>query len=109
MSKSNIYKHLDRLGYPAACTGTDYIATAITICLADRDARMCKDIYPGIAAATGKSWASIERAMRTATDAAMRSPVWTAAWREIGGVNEPTNSEVCHRIAREIREEEYTL
>lgn len=73
---------------------------------AQRSSMMCKDIYPAIAQSVGSSSARIERAMRAATEAAMRNPDFMEEWREMGGWSHPTNSEVCHRLARESRIED---
>lgn len=82
------------------------IRDAVEIVDADRTSMMCKDVYPAIAAAAGSQAHRIERAMRHAVAAARRSPVWDAAWRDLGGWGEPTNAEVVRRLARECRVED---
>lgn len=105
IDKQKLYKTMDGLGYRESLKGTDFIRQAAVIMAADRQAMMTKDVYPAIARAAGTSPARVERAMRTATDAAMRSPGWGEAWRELGGWDYPTNSEVCARLARECDDE----
>ena len=101
-----IYKQLDRLGYPARLTGTGYLAEAVRIVSDDRRALMCKDVYPAIAAAAGVRASAVERNIRTATAAAIRSEVWSSEWRSIGGTPKtPCSSEVAHRLARILANE----
>lgn len=92
---------MDRLGYEERYSGTRYIRSAVSMIDRDREAMMCKDIYPGIAAMTGGSAARIERAMRSATENAMRSINWRDEWGNLGGWGRPNNSEVIRRLARE--------
>lgn len=101
-----LYRAMDELGYREAMRGTGYIRMAADIVDKDRAAMMCKDVYPAIAKATGDSPARIERAMRAATAAAQRSALWTLSWRGLGGWNQPTNGEVCRRLARECQVED---
>ncbi len=70
---------MDKLGYAESTPGTQYIRDAVEIA------------------------AGMERAMRTATGKATRSPSWDFNWKELGGWNEPTNSEVIMRLLRECR------
>lgn len=104
--KSKLYKTMDELGYSESLCGTRYIQSAVNLVSADRSISMMKEVYPAVARAAGTSAQRVERAMRTATEAAMRSPNWQWAWREIGGWNHPTNSEVIHRLARECQHED---
>lgn len=103
--KQKLNKNMDALGFRESYNGTDYIRTAVAMVDAERSAMMCKDIYPGLAKATGMTPARIERSMRTAISAAMQSPTWERAWREMGGWGAPTNSEVIRRLARESAHE----
>lgn len=103
--RQKLIKTMDGLGYLESLKGTEFIRQAAGIMAADRQAMMTKDVYPAIARAAGTSPARVERAMRAATGAAMRSPGWGEAWRELGGWNHPTNSEVCARLARECDDE----
>ena len=104
--KSKLYRTMDSLGYPEALKGTHYIRSGVAMVDAQRSAMMTKEIYPAIARAAGDTPVRVERAMRAATAAAMRSPAWGAAWRELGGWNHPTNSEVIRRLARECQVED---
>ena len=103
--RQKLYRTMDELGYREAMKGTEYIRLGVEMVDKDRRAMMCKDIYPGIAKATGDSPVRIERAMRAATAAAQRNPLWSMSWREIGGWNDPTNAEVIRRLARECQSE----
>lgn len=105
MSNKKVTKLMDGLGFRESYQGTAFVRDAVEIALRERHATMCKDVYPAIAAAAGRSPAAIERTMRTAIRGAMNSPAWETAWREIGGTGAPTNSELVHRIARECRED----
>lgn len=102
--KSKLNKNLDALGFRESTPGTDYIRMACEIVDKQRDAMMCKEIYPGIAKAVGRTPAAVERCMRSAIEVAMRSPAWEIAWRELGGWGHPTNGEVIRRLARESDE-----
>lgn len=99
--KKKLYDTMDKLGFSEKTPGTQHIRAAVSIVDQDRRAMMCKDIYPTIAKANGKTSAAIERSMRTAISKAMNSPTWEHEWREIGGWNFPSNSEVILRLARE--------
>lgn len=102
-----IYKQLDRLGYPAHLLGTGYLADAVRIAMDNRGALMCKDVYPAIAEARNISMNAVERNIRSATQVAIKSPVWEREWRELGGVcARPTNSEAIHRVARSLVDED---
>lgn len=105
IDKQKLYKTMDGLGYRESLKGTEYIRQGVAMIAADRRAMWCKEIYPTIARAAGESPARVERAMRAATDAAMRSPGWGEAWRELGGWDHPTNAELCARLARECDDE----
>lgn len=94
-------KNMDALGFRESCSGTEMIRAGVAMVDAQRSAMMCKDIYPALAKAAGTTPARVERAMRAAISAAMRSPSWDSAWREIGGWGHPTNSEMLRRLARE--------
>ena len=99
--KQKLNKNLDNLGFRESTPGTEYIRMGIQMVDERRTAMMCKEIYPGIAKAAGRTPAAIERCMRTAINAAMESPTWETAWRDMGGWGRPTNSELMHRLARE--------
>jgi len=99
--KSKLNRNMDALGFKESLPGTEYIRTACSMVDANRSAMMCKEIYPGIAKAAGRSPAAIERGMRTAIEAAMRSPTWETSWREMGGWGHPSNAEVIRRLVRE--------
>ena len=97
---------MDKLGYAESTVGTRYIRQAVEIAANLAHAMMTKDIYPEIAKMNGVTPNAAERAMRTATEKARRSPSWEYNWREIGGWNEPTNSEVIFRLVRECYDED---
>ena len=99
--KQKLYSTMDRLGFRESTPGTRHIRAAVEIVDRDRAAMMCKDIYPTLARENRKTPAAIERSMRTAIGKAMSSPTWDYEWREIGGWNFPSNSEVIRRLARE--------
>lgn len=101
--KQKLTRMMDGLGFREAMIGTEMIRQAVYIVDEDRSAMMCKDVYPAIAVGMGTTAARVERAMRAAVAAAQRSPAWGEAWRELGGWNEPTNSEVVRRLARECQ------
>lgn len=101
--KQKLTRMMDGLGFREAMIGTEMIRQAVYIVDEDRAAMMCKDVYPTIATGLGTTSARVERAMRAAVAAAQRSPAWGEAWRELGGWNEPTNSEVVRRLARECQ------
>ena len=100
-----VYRKMDDLGYAEATIGTRYFREAVEIAATQARAMMCKDVYPTIAARHGCKPGDVERAMRTATEKARRGPLWEWAWREMGGVNAPTNSEVIWRLVRECTDE----
>lgn len=102
--KQKLYKTMDRLGYKECTKGTAYIRAAVAMVDAERSAMMCSEIYPGIARAHGDTPTRVERAMRAATAAAQRNPAWDREWRELGGWDQPSNSEVIRRLARECGE-----
>ena len=95
---------LDNLGFKESYRGTDYLRAGIAMVCARRDLSMTKDIYPALARAAERSPAAIERSIRSALRAAMDSPVWEGEWRRLGGWDDPTNSEVMRRIAREMED-----
>ena len=99
--KKKLNRNMDALGFRESHPGTEYIRMAVQMVDKQRDSMMCKEIYPGIAKATGRTPGAIERGMRIAIDAAMRSPMWENEWREMGGWGHPTNAEVIRRLARE--------
>ena len=101
--KSKLQRTMDRLGYRESMIGTDYIRSGVAMVDADRSVMMCKDVYPAIARAAGATPARVERAIRSATEAAQRSPMWDKEWREMGGWGHPTNNELLRRLARECR------
>lgn len=96
-----VFRMMDALGYAESTIGTRYFRDAVEIAATQARAMMCKDVYPAIAKRYGVRPADVERAMRTATAKAVRGPTWEWAWREFGGVNDPTNSEVLWRLVRE--------
>lgn len=98
-----LFRMMDKLGYAESTPGTQYIRDAVEIAAGMERAMMCKNIYPQIAKKYGITAAAVERAMRTATGKATRSPSWDFNWKELGGWNEPTNSEVIMRLLRECR------
>lgn len=104
--KQKLYKTMDNLGFAEALPGTEYIRAGVAMVDAKRSAMMCKDIYPALSKAANTSPAAIERAMRTAISRATRSPNWEYEWRSIGGWNQPSNSEVIRRLARECSVED---
>lgn len=104
--KQKVIRTMDKLGYAESTVGTRYIRQAAEIAANLAHAMMTKDIYPEIAKMNGVTPNAAERAMRTATEKARRSPSWDYAWREIGGWNEPTNAEVIFRLARECCDED---
>lgn len=98
-----LYRIMNGLGFAESTIGTKYIREAVELA-ADLDrVMMTKHIYPVIAKAHGEPASAVERAIRTAISKATRSPMWEWAWREIGGWNEPTNSEVIMRLLREVQ------
>ena len=106
ISKQKVMRTMDKLGYAESTVGTRYIRQAVEIAASMAHAMMTKDIYPEIAKMNGVTPNAAERAMRTATEKARRSPSWEYNWREIGGWNEPTNSEVIFRLVRECYDED---
>lgn len=76
------------------------MALGVEMMCANRGSSMMGDIYPGIAAAVGRSPQAIERAMRSALQDAQESPGWAYHWRQLGGWGEATNRELLLRIAR---------
>lgn len=106
ISLQRLYRIMNGLGFAESTIGTKYIREAVEIA-ADLDrVMMTKHIYPAIAKAHGEAPMAVERAIRTAISKATRSPMWEWAWREIGGWNEPTNSEVIMRLTREVQLDE---
>lgn len=101
-----VIRTMDRLGYAESTVGTRYIRQAVEIAANQVRTMMTKDIYPEIAKMNGVTPMAAERAMRTATEKARRSPSWDYEWREIGGWNDPTNSEVIMRLVRECCDED---
>ena len=104
---SKLQKSIDNCGYNPKLRGTWYLADAARIMARDRKAAMCKEVYPTIAAACGTSAGAVERAIRGATQSAMRSLAWRAGWADLGGHAEdrPTNGEVVARFARVANED----
>lgn len=105
-SLQKLYRIMNGLGFAESTIGTKYIREAVEIAAGLDRAMMTKHIYPAIAKAHGEKPNAIERAIRTAINKATRSPMWDWAWREIGGWNEPTNSEVIMRLVREVTQDE---
>ena len=98
-----LYRLMDGLGYAESTPGTRFIRDAVEIAAGLDRAMMTKHIYPEIAKKYGMTNTAVERAIRTATEKATRSPNWEWNWREIGGWNSPTNSEVIMRLLREVQ------
>lgn len=105
---NRVCRMMDQLGYAESTIGTRYIRTAVQIVTHEMRPMMCKHVYPGVAKEYGVTPAEVERAIRNATEKAQGSPMWDFEWKELGGWNKPTNSEVIMRLAREVmyREEE---
>ena len=99
--KKKLNECMDNLGFRESTPGTDFIRMGCDMVDKQRNAMLTKEIYPGIARATGRTPAAVERSMRTAIDAAMRSPTWESAWQQMGGWGHPTNNEVIRRLVRE--------
>lgn len=97
-----LLRTMDQLGFAESTIGTKYIREAVQTAAEHDRVMMTKHIYPALAKNHGETPAGIERAIRTAIGKATRSPMWEWAWREIGGWNEPTNSEVIMRLVREV-------
>ena len=102
VQKDRLVRVMDQLGFAESTIGTKYIREAVEIASEVDRVMMTKHIYPAIAKAHGESAAGVERAIRTAISKATRSPMWEWQWRDIGGWNEPTNSEVIMRLTREV-------
>lgn len=106
MNEMKLKQAMDSLGYREKLNGTGYIREGVRIVCRAVERPLMKQVYPGIAGAAGaRSAAAVERAMRGATEDAVSRPGWLEAWRELGGVNEPTNAEVIYRLARECRDD----
>lgn len=103
ISNQKLYRLMDGLGFAESTIGTKYIREAVEAAANIDRIMMTKNIYPAIAAAHGEPPTAVERAIRTAIQKAMRSPMWEWEWRNIGGWNEPTNSEVIMRLLREVQ------
>jgi len=101
ISYQKVCRQMDALGYAESTIGTRMIRDAVQIVADDARVMFCKDVYPAIAKKYGCKPADVERAMRTATAKAKRSPNWEWSWRNLGGVNTPTNGEVVWRLVRE--------
>lgn len=101
ISTPKLTRTMDRLGYAESTIGTRYLRQAVEIAEGLTRVMVCKDIYPEVAKLNGVAPANVERAIRTATEKAMRSPFWEYNWRELGGWGHPTNAEVIARLARE--------
>lgn len=100
-----VIRQMDSMGYAESTTGTRLLREAVQIVADNSRAMFCKDVYPALAKKYGMAPAAVERAMRTATQKAMRSPSWEWEWGKLGGFNTPTNSEVVWRLVRECGEE----
>ena len=106
ISMQKLYRTMNGLGFAESTIGTKYIREAVEIAAELDRVMMTKHIYPAIGKAHGETPAVVERAIRTAISKATRSPMWDWAWREIGGWNDPTNSEVIMRLTREVQMDE---
>lgn len=100
--EKKIEKMMDNLGFELRHKGTENVRRAVEIVVEKPDAMMCKDVYPVLSG--GRDWRQVERNMRTAIAAAMRSPVWDETWRGMGGWGKPSAGEVVRRMAREVRD-----
>ena len=101
ISRQRVIRSMDALGYAESTIGTRMIRDAVQMVADDTRAMFCKDVYPALAKKYGCKPADVERAMRTATAKAKRSPSWDFQWRALGGFNTPTNGEVVWRLVRE--------
>ena len=99
-----IVRKMDSLGYAESTIGTRMFRDAVQMVDENSRAMFCKDIYPALAKKYGCTPSAVERAMRSATQKARRSPSWEFAWRNLGGFNTPTNGEVVWRLVRECAE-----
>ena len=102
--RQKVIRQMDSMGYAESTIGTRMIRDAVELVAENSRAMFCKDVYPALATKYGCKPADVERAMRTATTKARRSPSWDFAWRHLGGFNTPTNSEVVWRLVRECAE-----
>lgn len=101
IAMQKVIRTMDKMGYAESTVGTKYIRQAVEIAANIAHVMMTKDIYPEVGKMNGVNAYAVERAMRTATDKARRSPHWEYNWRELGGWNDPTNAEVIMRLVRE--------
>ena len=85
VAMQKLIRTMDRLGYAESTIGTKYLREAVEIAEGLTRLMVCKDVYPEVAKRNGVSPANVERAIRTATEKATRSPSWDFNWREIGG------------------------
>lgn len=92
---------MDGLGFRERDCGTDLVRQGVRIMDADPTARMMKEVYPVIGEAARMNYRQVERNMRGAVQAAMRSPTWGVTWQGIGGWGRPSNCELLRRLARE--------
>lgn len=102
-------KTLDFLGYSEANKGTGYIRSAVAAADAQRDGYKLGAIYAGIARKARTTPQAVERAMRTATEAAFDAAGWEPGVEIfgncIGDRCKATNREVVARLARLCRED----
>lgn len=101
ISYQKVCRAMDALGYAESTVGTRMIRDAVQIVSENSRAMFCKDVYPALAKKYGSTPAAVERAMRTATEKARRSPSWDHHWKHLGGFNTPHNGEVVWRLVRE--------
>ena len=99
-----VWRQMDAMGYAESTIGTRMFREAVQIVAENSRAMFCKDVYPALGKKYGMAPAAVERAMRAATQKAMRSPSWDFEWRNLGGYNTPTNSEIVWRLVRECGE-----
>lgn len=100
-SRRKLDRYLTALGYEERFEGTQDIRDAVQIVSDNPRASFGGEVYPTIADAVGGDPKQVERRIRAATNAAIQSPVWNAAWRGLAGTARPTNREVILRLARE--------
>ena len=106
INEKKLTKALDDLGFQKSHVGTEYIKAGARIMAKDRNAMVCKDVYPTLGGGTRSGFSRVERSMRDALQAAMRNPNWHSVWTGMGGWGKPTNKELLHRLARECSDED---
>lgn len=103
INEQKLRKTMDNLGFAERHAGTAAIRAAVTMCDAQRDIAMTKELYPALAKATGAETAGrIERNMRHAIASARSS--CEDRWLDWMGFAAPTNCEVIRRLADGAKE-----